>query len=156
MPMSSRAAGCAVAGIRGNLQHLLVKLDKIATVTHQPSLLYPELPAFMREAPAVEGISARALEFLILTAVRTDEARLARWSEIDLEQRVWCIPPERMKARKEHKVPLCPQALALLRSLPSEGDFVFVSAKAGHRQQCDAYHTQGAARQNRARLPLRF
>ena len=102
---------------KGNLQHLLAKPDKIATVKHHDALPYAELPTFMRELRAVEGIPARALEFCILTAARSNEVIRAQWDEIDLEADTWTVPPERMKGRKEHKVPLTGQAI----SLPSGG-----------------------------------
>ena len=70
----------------------------------------------MAELRALPGIPARALEFTILTAVRTGEARFARWSEVDLRAGVWTIPGERMKGDKEHRVPLSDRALAILAS----------------------------------------
>ena len=79
------------------------------------------------------GTAASALQFLILTATRTSEALRARWSEIDLANRVWTIPAGRMKMRKEHRVPLSDTAVALLRSLPTEdnNDFVFIGSATG-------------------------
>jgi integrase len=84
----------------------------------------------MSELSSREGISARALEFTILTAARTSEALGARWLEIDLNSAVWTIPAERMKAGKEHQVPLSKQVRAILDSLPRErGGYVFPGAK---------------------------
>ena len=83
---------------------------------HHPALPYAELPAFMAELRAMPGIAARALEFTILTAVRTSEARFARWSEVDLRTGVWTVPGERMKGDKEHRVPLTERALAICAS----------------------------------------
>jgi integrase len=79
-----------------------------------------------------EGVAARALEFAILTAARTGEAIGARWSEINLDGAVWTNPAERMKARRDHRVPLSEAAMALLRKLPRdpESDFVFISPMA--------------------------
>jgi integrase len=79
------------------------------------------------------GVAARALEFTILTAARTGEVTGARWSEIDFEAATWTIPAERMKAQREHRVPLSDRALELLRALPTEegNDFVFIGARAG-------------------------
>ena len=71
-----------------------------SAVTHHAALPYAEIPAFMAELRSREGISARALELTILTAVRTGEALGARWSEVDTEARVWTIPADRMKARE--------------------------------------------------------
>jgi integrase len=87
--------------------------------------------SFMKTLRKCEGIGARALEFAILTAARSGEVRGATWSEIDLQQGIWTAPAERMKARKEHRVPLSPQAINLLKSLPQiEGcEYVFPSRK---------------------------
>jgi integrase len=115
----------------GHLQHLLAAPEKIATVRHMPALPYTELPAFLTEIRALSGFPARALEFAILTAARTGEVTGARWSEIDLINATWTIPGARMKAGKEHRVPLSRQAVALLRALPRESQFVFVGPKAG-------------------------
>jgi len=76
------------------------------------------------------GVSARALEFTVLTAVRTVEARGAKWSEFDLSEKMWTVPGARMKAGKEHRVPLSDRALEILSSLPREGEFVFQGARA--------------------------
>jgi integrase len=78
-----------------------------------------------------EGLSARALEFLILTAARTSEAIGARWPEIDLGQAVWIIPHGRMKGGREQRVPLSPPAIEALKALPREGEFVFPGARPG-------------------------
>jgi integrase len=78
-----------------------------------------------------DGIAARALEFTILTAARTGEVIGAKWGEIDLEEGSWTVPAERMKAGREHRVPLSEPALRLLRALPREGDLVFPGSKAG-------------------------
>jgi integrase len=78
-----------------------------------------------------ENIPARALEFAILTATRTDEARLARWCEIDLAARAWSIPGERMKGKREHRIPLSDAALQLLAALARLGDYVFPGRDAG-------------------------
>jgi integrase len=82
---------------------------------------------------ADRNTAARALEFLILTAARSGEVRGATWSEIDLDQAVWVIPPSRMKAGREHRVALAPDAVALLRALPREAgnDHVFIGPIAG-------------------------
>ncbi len=110
---------------------LLASGKRIKKVRHQPAMPYGDVPAFMAQLRASEFISARALEFTVLTAARTGEAIGARWSEIDLEAKVWTVPPERMKAGKEHRVPLSTRAVEILRSLPREGQFVFVGARAG-------------------------
>jgi integrase len=99
---------------------------------HHAAMPYAELPAFMALLRDRESVSARALEFTILTAARTNEAIGARWDEID-DTGVWVIPAIRMKAKRDHRVPLCDRALAILRGLnKSPGtDFIFPGAKPG-------------------------
>ena len=110
---------------KGHLANVLPKATRTSRTKHHPALPYAEMPAFMAELRAMPGIAARALEFTILTAARTGEARFARWCEFDLAARVWTIPGERMKGDKEHRVPLSDRALAILRELPRDGDAVF-------------------------------
>jgi len=98
-------------------------------VRHHAALSFAELPAFMAELRGRDNISARALEFCILTAARTSEVLGAKWNEIDGD--VWTIPAERMKAGKEHEVPLSKRAAAILKALPRErGGYVFPGARA--------------------------
>ena len=106
---------------KGHLANVLPKANRTSRTKHHPALPYAELPAFMAELRALPGVPARALEFTILTAARTGEARFARWSEVDLRAGVWTIPGERMKGDKEHRVPLSDRALAILVELPREG-----------------------------------
>ena len=115
----------------GRLDKLLPAPSKIKTVRHMPSLPWQEVPAFIRQLRLQPGNGARALEFAILTGARSGEVRGATWEEIDLncEKPVWTIPAERMKAGTEHRVPLSPQAVSLLESLPEEGGLVFVGSK---------------------------
>ena len=115
----------------GNLEHALPPRSAIAKINHHPSLDYHLVPFLMVDLGKRQGITPRALQFLILTAARVGEVTGARWGEIDLEQKVWTIPPERMKARREHRVALSPAALAILKSLPREGEFVFIGASKG-------------------------
>ena len=96
-------------------------------VAHHAALPYAELPAFMDALRARESVSARALELTILTATRTSETIGAQWSELDLEAGVWTVPAARMKAKRDHRVPLSPRAVELLRALPRLGDFVFIN-----------------------------
>lgn len=103
---------------RGHLDKILPKPTRVRAVTHHPAMPYTELPTFMQELTAKEGVSALALRFLILTACRTNEVLGAQWHEIDLEAKVWTIPADRMKAKREHRVPLVPAALAILEALP--------------------------------------
>jgi integrase len=116
---------------RGHLAHKLPETSKVAVVKHHPALPYAAIPQFMNELRDRIGSGPRALEFLILTAARTGEVVGARWSEIDLTAALWTIPATRMKSGKEHRVPLSPPAVALLRALPTEPDFVFIAPSAG-------------------------
>lgn len=117
---------------RGHLDKLLPARMKVAKVKHHAALPYAELPSFMEALRKLDGVSSRALEFTILTAARTGEAVGAQWSEMDRNNAMWIIPASRMKAGREHRVPLSPCAIELLDSLPREkgSDFVFVGAKA--------------------------
>ena len=94
---------------------------------------YDELPGFWATLNNVEGVAPRALEFIILTAVRASEATLAIWSEIDFKEKVWTIPADRMKSKRPHRVPLSEQALAILKALPREdgNPFVFLGSVKG-------------------------
>src|SRR4051812_28453325 len=100
---------------RGHLDHLLPKRAKVQKVQHHPALPYTEIGAFMKSLRSQEGHAARALEFLILTAGRTSEVIGARWNEIDLVEKVWIVPAARMKAGKEHRVPLSAPAIKLIQ-----------------------------------------
>jgi integrase len=123
---------------RGHLDKALPARSKVRKVKHHAALAYAELPRFLEKLREQEGTAARALEFTILTAARTGETIGARWSEIDLLDKVWKIPANRMKAQKEHRVPLSPRALAILgemQSLHRVGDneaFVFPGSKRGN------------------------
>jgi integrase len=118
---------------RGHLDKLLPRQSKIARVNHHPTLPYAEAGAFMAKLREQEGASARALEFLILTAARTGEVLGATWDEVDLRAGVWTIPAARMKAGMEHRVPLSGRALDILRRLHADrtGPYVFPDTKAG-------------------------
>ncbi|RKQ73474.1 tyrosine-type recombinase/integrase [Oceanibaculum indicum] len=107
---------------RGHLQNVLPSHAKVRKVQHHAALPYDQLPAFMTELAGQAGISARALEMAILTATRTGEVIGARWPEIDLEAAVWTIPAERMKAGKEHRVPLSRYAVGILTDLKKHAD----------------------------------
>ena len=118
---------------RGHLDKLLAKPTKVAKVEHHEAIPVDELGAFLVELRKQNGIAARALEFAILTAARSGEVRGAAWSEVDLTNGVWTIPAERMKAKREHRVPLSDRAITLLRALPRfEGtDTIFVAPRGG-------------------------
>ena len=103
---------------RGHLDKLLPKRSKLQSVKHHAALPYSELPAFMALLSREEGLGALALRFTILTACRTSEVIGAKWDEVDLNAGIWTIPAERMKAGKEHRIPLCDTTISLLAALP--------------------------------------
>jgi integrase len=102
---------------RGHLDQTLPAQSEVRTVKHHAALPYADAPAFMAKLREEAGVSARALEFAILTAARSGEVRGARWHEIDLKNRLWVIPAERMKARRQHRVPLSDMVLETLEGL---------------------------------------
>ena len=102
---------------KGLLDKLLPAPGKVTKTTHFQALPYAQLPVFMEQLVGQEGMGAKALLFLILTAARSGEVRGATWEEIDLAARVWTIPAERMKASKAHRVPLSDAAIALLQEM---------------------------------------
>jgi integrase len=101
--------------------------------THYEAMPFTQLPDFMVKLRERNGISAKALEFLILTAARTAEVTGAKWSEVDLSTEVWTVPAGRMKGGREHEIPLSKRAVELLKGLPREHgtDYVFVGASTG-------------------------
>ncbi|UPK35548.1 integrase arm-type DNA-binding domain-containing protein [Bradyrhizobium sp. 186] len=124
---------------KGHLDHLLPKRSKVARVKHHPALPYPDLPRFMNELRARKGLTARALEFTILTVARTGATVGATLEEVDVKARVWTVPAERTGAKitgqdsKPKRVPLSARALAILKALPREegNPYLFIGAKAG-------------------------
>lgn len=126
-------SGLNPARWKGHLDTLLAKPGKIAKKDHHAAIPVGEMGAFMAALRKQDGTGARALEFAILTAVRSGEVRGAAWSEIDKDAKVWTIPAARMKMRKEHRVPLSDAALKLLESLTHmEGnDLVFPALRGG-------------------------
>jgi integrase len=118
---------------RGHLQNLLAPRNKVRRVEHHAALPYSEIGAFMAELRKQEGIGARALEFAILTAARTGEVIGARWGEISMADRLWTVPGARMKAGREHRVPLTDSAVAILDRMKAirTDDFVFQGGKVG-------------------------
>lgn len=119
---------------RGHLDKLLAKPSRVAKSAHHRALGIDDAGAFVAHLREQEGMGARALEFAILTAARSGEVRGAKWSEMDLAAGVWTVPADRMKAGKEHRVPLSAEALALLASLPrigGTGGLVFPAARGG-------------------------
>lgn len=130
--------GANPARWKGHLEHLMKSRKEMATaghraarVRHHPALPYKQINAFMTELRDIPGAGARALEFAILTAARSGEVRGALWSEIDFVHRMWNIPATRMKASRDHSVPLSPAAVNLLQRLRQGGpdDFVFLGER---------------------------
>ncbi|WP_282064862.1 tyrosine-type recombinase/integrase [Aliiroseovarius marinus] len=117
----------------GNLKELLPAPSKVAKEVHQPALQIDDAPRWFAALRRREGFGARALEFLVLTALRSQEIRGARWDEVDFDKALWIIPAVRMKMDREHRVPLSGEALALLQALPRlEGNpLVFPAARGG-------------------------
>jgi integrase len=118
---------------KGNLNKLLADRSIVAPVTGHKALPVEALHAFALALRGVPGTSARCLEFVVLTACRSGEARLATWSEIDMASKTWAIPGQRMKSGRPHNVPLSAEAVALLEALPRvEGTtLLFPGAKKG-------------------------
>ncbi len=117
----------------GNLKEVLPNPTKVAKVTHHRALPWNEMGQFMADLRQREGMAARALEFLVLTAARSGEVRLATWDEIDLDAGIWTVPAERIKAGRQHRVPLSDDAMAVLKGLPRiEGSsYIFPAARGG-------------------------
>lgn len=118
---------------RGHLETMLPTPSKVKKVEHHAALPYGEIGGFMVDLRQHEGMGAKALEFAILTAARSGEVRGATWAEIDLDAAVWTIPEGRMKAGKEHRIPLPDVAVKMLKALPTTAgtDYVFPGAKEG-------------------------
>lgn len=112
-----------------HLEHVLPSRNKFDKVEQFAALPYAEIGGFMARLRAEQTVAARALEFIILTAARRGEVLGARWSEI--QDGLWVIPKERMKAGVEHRVSLSAPALRLLASLPREGGYIFIGGQAG-------------------------
>jgi integrase len=116
---------------RGHLDKLLPARGQIQQVRHHPALPYAEVASFIQELRRQPGTGACGLEFQILTAARTGEVIGARWDEIDEEKRIWTVPAERMKAKREHRVALSEPALALLAAMrkKTESEYVFPASQ---------------------------
>lgn len=116
---------------RGHLDQVLPKTSKLSR-GHHTALPYAELPAFMTDLRKREAVAALALEFTILTAARTGEVTGAKWAEFDFEAALWTVPSDRMKAGKEHRVPLSPRALEILEDARLlSGEHIFTGPQGG-------------------------
>lgn len=127
-------AGLNPARWKGHLDQLLAKPSRLQKVKHHAALPYSDASDFMKLLRAQEGNAALALQLVILTASRTNEVIGARRAEFDLASGIWTIPPERMKAKREHRVPLSTASVKLLRPLleAGSGEFVFPASRAGN------------------------
>ncbi len=118
------------ARLTGKFRNVMGRQPKKGDDAHHAAMPYKDVPALMAQLRDRTNISARALEFTILTAARTGETLGATWSEFDIDRATWTIPGARMKAGKEHVVPLSDRAVEILRSLKRAGDLVFPGTKA--------------------------
>jgi integrase len=128
-----RPPGTNPAHWKGHLSEVLPAPRKLAPVEHHAAMDYRLLPQLMAELRQQDGTAARALELLILTAARTGEVTGATWDEIDFGSKTWVIPGQRMKGGREHRVPLSPACIDLLKKLPREAgnSFVFIGRYPG-------------------------
>ncbi len=132
MQAGYRPEGLNPARWKGGLDKLLAAPSKVQKTSHFKALAANEISDFVQKLAQIEGQGARALEFAILTAARSGEVRGATWSEIDIRGKMWTIPASRMKAGKEHRVPLSSAAMKLLESLAvTESELVFSSPRGG-------------------------
>jgi integrase len=127
-----RPAGTNPAKWKGHLDQVLAPARQLAPIVHHKAMHYRDVPAFMMALRAHNTVPARALEFLINVSGRSNEALGAKWSEIDFADKVWVVPATRMKTKREHRVPLSPAMIELLRKLPRDGgEFVFIGKQPG-------------------------
>lgn len=120
---------------KGHLDAMLSKRQKL-TRGHHKALAYQDVPALVSRLQGLQAVAARALEFLILTAGRTGEVVGACWNEVEMTSAVWTVPANRMKAAREHRVPLTDRAIAILQELEqmrteTSGDWIFPGGKPG-------------------------
>jgi integrase len=128
-----RSAGPNPARWEGHLDQVLASPRDLKPIVHHKAMHYRDLPTFMADLRGLDTMPARALEFLILTGSRSAEVLGAKWGEIDFTDKVWNVPAARMKAKRDHRVPLSPAALELLKKLgPRDGgEYVFAGKSAG-------------------------
>ncbi len=168
--VSGHRTGDNPARWKGNLAELLAKPSKVQVTENHPALALADVPRWWQALAQREGMAARALQFIGMTLARSGEVRGMTWSEVDLKTAIWTIPAGRMKMRKEHRVPLPAEAVALLEGLPRmDGtDFVFFAPRGGElsdmsisavmRRMQDAEETKGGlgyldARSKRPAVP---
>lgn len=139
------------ARLKGALGELLPKAQKIKKVEHHAAIHYTQVHEFVTALRAMPGTAPLALEFMLLTAARTGETVGARWNEIDTTAKVWTVPAERMKAGREHRVPLCSRAVGILKTMKAaqQNDYIFP----GHSVQKNPHLSTGAFLAVFKRLP---
>lgn len=147
-------AGDNPARWRGHLDHLLPKPTKVRAVKHHPALPHADIAGFMADLAGRNGVAARALAFTILTAARSGETRGMTWAEVDLDARIWTIPADRMKAGKEHRVPLTDACIALLGPRRDDTSLVFESESKPGKQISDMSMTAVLRRMGRAAITV--
>jgi integrase len=119
------------AAWRSHMENLLPARAKVQAIKHHPALPYVELPVFMAELRVTDSLTARALEFTILTGARAGEVLGAQWGEFDLTNRTWTVPAPRTKRFREHRIPLGDRAVEILDGLPRDGQRVFTASRTG-------------------------
>ena len=139
------------ARLKGALGELLPKAQKIKKVQHHAAIHYTQVNEFAMALRAMSGTAPLALEFMLLTAARTGEVVGSRWDEIDMTTYVWTVPAERMKAGREHRVPLCTRAIEILKTMlgAKQNDYLFP----GHSIQKNPHLSTGAFLAVFKRLP---
>lgn len=139
------------ARLKGALGELLPKAKKIKKVEHHPAIPYVQINQFANELRQQGGTAPLALEFMLLTAARTGEVVGAKWGEIDLQKKVWIVPAERMKAGKEHRIPLSLRVLEILQvmQLAKLNDYIFP----GHSVEKNTHMSTGTCRIVMKRMP---
>jgi integrase len=131
-----RPPGTNPAKWEGHLDQVLPPPRQLAPIVHHNAMHHRDVPAFMVALRKHDTVPARALEFLILTAARSNEVLGAKWGEIDFVDKTWTVPASRMKTKREHRVPLSPAAIDLLKKLPHDGgEYVFIGRRAGGPHQ---------------------
>jgi integrase len=120
-----RKTGSLPTRWKNHLDKLLPHPRALKPVVHHAALAYADVPALYQRLVTTDQIPELCLAFTVLTATRSQEARGARWDEIDLAQKLWVVPPERMKRKRAHRVPLSSEALAILKRLPRTSAFLF-------------------------------
>ena len=139
------------ARLKGALGELLPKAQKIKKVEHHAAIHYTQVYEFVTQLRTMKGTAPLALEFMLLTAARTGEVVAAQWDEIDMAAKIWTVPAERMKANREHRVPLCSRAIDILRTMQAAQQNVYIFA--GHSIQKNSHLSTGAFLALFKRLP---